>query len=402
MLDAMGDRQSTSGRRPLRILIIQPWIKIGGGELLAVELAAALRQGGDDVTIATLFVEPHGLPSSTATCRYVLPSRWISRRLARSRGLTFLIGPFILLAIVLRAARACDVLNPHNLPGPLIAAVAGPLLRRPIVWTCNEVPEPLPADAARQLGSLETFVWRVGATLSRWAARRPREILVLSEKTRRAVQKAYGRDATVERPGVDLAAFEAVHLGTRSPVTLLFVAKLHPQKDPVLALRILAELRARALDARLTIVGEGPLHAEIRSTIGALGLADHVTIEGGLDVPQLVERYRRSDVLVVTSGGHQSWGLTPFEALAAGTPTVLSIEAGAAEVLGPSQGAVVVARSAVDFADAIVALQLDQPQAERIVANGRRVAAALTWPRYAAACRVAYARALGHDRLGLR
>src|SRR5258707_75526 len=240
----------------MRILIIQPWVKIGGAELLAIELAAALRDSGDEAAIATLFVEPRGLPAAVSTCRYVLPPSWVSHRLARSRALTFLLGPFILLGLVLRAGRDCDVLNPHNLPGPLVAAIAGPLLRRPVVWTCNEVPEPLSAEDARRLGALETFVWRVGATLSRWAARVPREILVLSEKTRRAVREAYGRDATIERPGINLRAFRAEHIGTRSPFALLFVAKLHPQKDPLLAVGVLAELRERGVDAALTIVGD--------------------------------------------------------------------------------------------------------------------------------------------------
>jgi len=37
--------------------------------------------------------------------------------------------------------------------------------------------------------------------------------------------------------------------------------------------------------------------------------------------------------LLVTPIGHQAWGLTPFEGIAAGVPSVVSDEAGASEIL---------------------------------------------------------------------
>lgn len=377
----------------MRILIIQPWIRGGGAELLSIELAAALDAVGDEVTIAALFVAPDGLPPAVASRRYRLPPRWLARRFALSRVLTLTLGPLVLLALVVRAARRADVLNPHNLPAPLVAAIAGPLTGRPVVWTCNEVPAALPADEARSVGRIEALAWRAGAIGGRVAARVPRDILVLSEKTRAAVRQAYGRDAVVVRPGIDLVGFAAEHLGGQGRLALLYVAKLHPQKDPLLAVRILATIRARGLDASLRVVGDGPLAAETTALAASLGVADHVVIEHGLDRATLVDRYRRADVLLVTAGGHQSWGLTPFEALAAGTPAVLSAEAGAAEVLGPADAALVVPRTADAFAAAAVRLGADRGLAARLVTNGAQLAASLTWPRYAATCREAYARA---------
>ena len=377
----------------MRILIIQPWIRLGGAELLSVELAAALDAAGDVTTIATLFVSPHGLPPAVAGRRYLLPPAWLARRFARSRGLTLTLGPLVLLALVVRGARRADVLNPHNLPGPLIAAIVGPLTGRPVVWTCNEVPAALPTDEARSVGPIEALAWRAGALASRVAARVPREILVLSEKTRGAVLRAYGREARVIRPGIDLAGFTADHIGGDGRLALLWVAKLHPQKDPLLAVRTLAAIHAQGIDASLTCVGDGPLRSETAALAATLGLGDHVRNERDLDRAALMERYRHADVLLVTAGGHQSWGLTPFEALAAGTPAVLSPAAGAAEVLGPADAALIVPRTPEAFAAAAIRLGADRGLTARLVANGVRLGAALTWERYAAACREAYARA---------
>jgi glycosyltransferase involved in cell wall biosynthesis len=204
----------------------------------------------------------------------------------------------------------------------------------------------------------------------------------------------YGRDALVLRPGVDLTNLQAEHRRASGRFALLFVAKLHPQKDPLLAVHTLAALREKGIDATMTIVGDGPERAAVESLVAALGLTGTVRIEAPLDLASLVDRYRRSDALLVTAGGHQSWGLTPFEALAAGTPSVISPEVGAAEVLGPADAALVVPRDAFSFAEAVRRLATDENVGKRLVANGQRLLGELTWERYALACREAYARAM--------
>lgn len=379
----------------MRVLIVQPWIRAGGAELLSLQLAEALERAGDEASIAALYVDTHGLPVHALGRHYVLPPAWLAARFARSRALTYVLGPFVLLGLVLRAARRADVVNAHNLPAPPVAAIAGRVWGRPVVWTCNEVPERLPAAQATRLGRLETAAWWIGAALGKLTANVPREILVLSEKTRQAVWRSYGRDALVVHAGVDLADFETEHRGSRAPFALLFVGKLHPQKDPLLGVRTLAALRDAGVEATLTMVGDGPERAAVESLVRELGLTRSVRIEPVLSLESLVERYRSCDALLVTAGGHQSWGLTPFEALAAGTPSVLSPEIGAAELLGPAEAALIVPRNASAFADAVRRLASEADLAPRLVANGRRLIAELTWERYADGCRAAYARALG-------
>lgn len=377
----------------MRVLIIQPWIQTGGAELLSLELAAALERHGDAAPIAALFVRAGGLPAALLDRRFLLPPPWLARRFAASRRLCYVLGPFVLLAIVLRAAGAAAVLDPHNVPAPFVAALAGRLRRRPVVWTCNEVPAALPPAEAARLGLTERIVWRLAAALSRAVAGQPREILVLSEKTRAAVRTAYGREATVVRPGFTRPPDGPVARRDGTPFGLLFVAKLHPQKDPLLAVEVLRAVRERGIAAHLTIVGDGPERAAVAARIGALGLDGAVALRPALAHEALAAAYRAADALLVTAGGHQSWGLTPFEALAAGTPAVLSDEAGAAEVLGPASAALVVPRTAAAFAAAIERLARDPALGPRLVANGAPLLATLTWERYAEGCRAAFVRA---------
>lgn len=371
----------------MRVLIIQPWIRLGGAELLSLELAAALEARGHAAPIAALFVDPHGLPPIVNTRRYYLPPAWLARLFARSRVATYALGTLVLLLVVLRAARGADVLNPHNLPAPLAAVLARWLYGVPVVWQVNEVPVPLSPAEAKALGRIEAAAWRVGAWLARAVAQVPSEIVVLDEKTRRSVRQHFGRDALVLRPGLDRAAFVAHDCArprrSYGALRLLCVGKLHPQKNPELAVRALARLRPRFPDAELVLVGEGKLRQSLENAARALGVADRVHFRERLDLPDLRRLYRESDVLLFPAIGHQAWGLTPFEALALGTPAVVSAEAGASEVLGARDAALVVPPDESAFADAVERLATDAATRARVLANGRALLEELTWERYA-------------------
>ncbi len=385
----------------MRILIIQPWIRLGGAETLSLELSAALERRGHEVPIAALFVDPAGLPDIVRDRAYVLPPRRLAERFARSRTLSFLLGPFVLLGLVARASAGIDVLDPHNLPGPIVAAIVGPVRGIPVVWNLNEVPVPLPPEQAQRIGLVERLVWIVGAALARWSSRVPKEVLVLDEKTKRSVRAHYGLEATIAMPGLRVESFEATapRRAVGGVTRLLCVGKLHPQKNVVLAIETVAELRRRGRAVALRIVGDGPLRAELALAAARLGVADAVSFRALLSLAELAREYAAADVLLVTPTGHQAWGLTPFEAIAAGTPSVVSDEAGAAEVLAAHDAALVTAAAPTAFADAVERLVADPALAEGLVRNGRALLRdELTWPRYAERCERAF-RAAGGRRV---
>ncbi len=370
----------------MRVLIIQPWIRIGGGERLSLHLSHELERLGHQAPIAALFVDREGLPAIAEGRSYRLPPAWLATLFHRSRALTFVLGPLVLLALTARASRDADVLNPHNLPAPLGAALVGAATGMPIVWQVNEVPEPLLPDEARALGSVERLAWSVGAWLARRTARIPARIVVLSEKTRADVLRRYRRDALVIEPGLDAETFEARSRPRPDDGTLrlLFVGKLHPQKRPERAIAVAALLARDGRDIRLTIVGDGPLRGKLERT-SAADLPDRVTFRPRVSDPELASLYASSDVLLVTAGGHQSWGLVPFEALAAGTPAVVSADIGAAPILADREAALIVdGEDARAFADDVVRLHDDAALRARLVSNGRRlIRETLTWRAYA-------------------
>jgi len=102
------------------------------------------------------------------------------------------------------------------------------------------------------------------------------------------------------------------------PDRIFWVGRLEPQKDAGLALETIKVLN-QTRQARLTIVGRGAQLGELRRKIGAMGLAETVTLLG--HVPDLAAHYADADALLITSR-YEGGPAVAVEALAQGTPVV--------------------------------------------------------------------------------
>jgi glycosyltransferase involved in cell wall biosynthesis len=163
-----------------------------------------------------------------------------------------------------------------------------------------------------------TFKWAVPR-----AARRADHVLAVSERTKQDATELYGIPAekiTVTPHGVD-PAFTAGDGGHDDYV--LFVGAVQARKDPLAAL-------AAAERAGRTLVVAGPekepaLARELRER-GA-------NVRGWVDKDELAELYRRAAALLLPSR-FEGFGLPVLEAMASGTPVVLSDDPALREVAG--------------------------------------------------------------------
>lgn len=107
---------------------------------------------------------------------------------------------------------------------------------------------------------------------------------------------------------------------------ILFAGKLLPFKRPLDVVE--AAARIRVPGARILVAGSGPLGQDMARRAAALGVpCDHLGFVNQSGMPAV---YAAADVLVLPSSGRETWGLVANEALASGTPVVLSDEAGCA------------------------------------------------------------------------
>ena len=75
---------------------------------------------------------------------------------------------------------------------------------------------------------------------------------------------------------------------------------------------------------RLVIGGDGPERWRIEAEIGAAGLGDPVVLPGYLDAEASARWYGRAAAFVMPSSHEEQWGLVVNEAMAAGTPAIVS------------------------------------------------------------------------------
>jgi glycosyltransferase involved in cell wall biosynthesis len=97
---------------------------------------------------------------------------------------------------------------------------------------------------------------------------------------------------------------------------ILWIGRLEPQKDPALALQVVAAMKT---PVHLTVLGDGALRGRLRQRISRLGLQDRVTWAG--HVPEIESFLAQADALLITS--HYEGGpAVAVEALAQGVPVV--------------------------------------------------------------------------------
>lgn len=97
------------------------------------------------------------------------------------------------------------------------------------------------------------------------------------------------------------------------------VASLWPVKDHALLFESLRQVRAAGPAATLTLVGDGPLAADLRRLAVARGLAEAVTFNGPVRREHLAAILRGADLFALSSR-HEAQCLAALEAAACGLP----------------------------------------------------------------------------------
>lgn len=166
-----------------------------------------------------------------------------------------------------------------------------------------------------------------------------------SDFAEKRIRAGTGRPVQQVRLGASLDRFGAP---VRAPVwprrtRWLVVGRLREVKGQGTAIRGLAVARAgpSALDAELTLVGDGPDRDRLERLATQLGVRDRVHFAGPLPHSAIAAEMARADILVVPSvkasdGGEEAFGRVAIEGLASGLPVVVSDSGGLPETVGPA------------------------------------------------------------------
>ena len=199
--------------------------------------------------------------------------------------------------------------------------------------------------------------------------------------------------------GVDLATFAPSHrsaalradLARGADALLVHCGRLSAEKHVERSIDTVAALSARGARVQLVIAGDGPRREALERRAARLPITFLGFVDGRRDVARLLAT---SDVSLAP-GPHETFGLAALEALASGTPVVVSRSSALREIVGESEivgeGEILGERestgstcgaavedAAPAFAGAVTRL-LDAPEPDRRAAARAR-AEQFTWP----------------------
>ena len=134
------------------------------------------------------------------------------------------------------------------------------------------------------------------------------------------------------------------------------------------------QLRRVRDDARLVVVGDGPMRWGYESQVAAMGIPD-VEFAGRVSSELLPRYYASADIFCAPATGGESFGIVLLEAMASGVPVIASSIPGFSSVISHDvDGVLVPPRHPKEWAAALGAL-LDDP-ARRTAMSERGLAKA--------------------------
>ncbi len=224
-----------------------------------------------------------------------------------------------------------------------------------------------------------------------WIANRERmgllkadKIIAVSNYTKNILMQHYGihpdRIAVVHN-GHDVRPQAISHtaittLASRRPPLVLFVGRLTTQKNPYQFLRTARRVHDLLPEVQFVMAGEGPMLPALIEETCSLGLCDSMVFTGRATRDEVKALYRAADCFVMPSLS-EPFGLVALEAIAEGTPVILSRQSGAAEVI--DHAFKVDFWDTERFADCIVTILREQPLAQQLSSEAPRILQQLNW-----------------------
>ena len=272
-----------------------------------------------------------------------------------------------------------------------------------VVWMLNnQLPEALAKPAKQALKA-----WRetpgkrtkVKHTIKQFDLnRRQKKGLALVDKfatydsfNKDLIKRDLHREATNVYAGADLDTFQSLakkRQPQQSVFNVLSVGVIFPHRRYEDLIRAAALLKKKKISIKVTIIGKQDLSPDYFKRLQAIvkekGLGRTVTFKNYVTDQEMQDYYRAANVFVFINDGF-TWGISVFEAVAAGLPVIITDNIGAADLIDNQvDGWVVPPRNPQAVAKALQEIQANPEMVSKITKKARqKVAKVLSWKSYA-------------------
>jgi glycosyltransferase involved in cell wall biosynthesis len=374
--------QSIGGNKAMRILMVAqtyyPYLNRGGRPAKVHAMARALAQCGYPITVLTADLGPReDTPNFDGVEAIYLPT------IARYRAITLNRGAVSFCLQRLRTFDIVHIFGLYDLLGPTVA------------FFCRRFGIPYLVEP---MGMFRPIVRNVRlkrlylALLGRRLVLNADAVIATSEQERQELiedgvpeEKIVVRRNGIERPDrlPDYGAFrKRWHIPSDAKV-VLFLGRLVPKKSPDMLMDAFASCLKKEGNAKawlLVFVGpdERDGYREYLQAYGAkLGIKDRVLFVGPLYGEEKWAALQDADVFVLPSQ-HENFGNAAAEAIAVGTPVIVTDRCGIAPLVRDQAG-LVVPYDREALTEALWRLLTDEALHRRLRQGCRKVAEALSW-----------------------
>lgn len=381
----------------------------GGTQRQALNLVKKLADLGHDVTIYAVFYYPEDCYKDLLSGQKV---KFLFKARAKEEE-KFLFGKFLIKSSkVLKypckefkikgisremeklIADDTEILNPHDHQAFKIAFYIKKNRNIPSVWMANDIPSGRWLDYKLYIKSgVKKIIYFLIDKYERGFMEAQDDVVVLDRLNKELFREYYNLKCSVIRSGLDIDKFSLQtknksSKGKECNTKILMVGIFAPYRrfeDGVIAVKLLQEER---YSISLEIVGGDMFDKEYKKKVEGIvdeyNLKKIVKFSGEVSEEKLVNLYWESDVFVFPC--HlQTWGLAVFEAMACGTPVIVSKTAGASEVIEDLQtGLIVEPKTPFAIKEAVKKL-IDNPDLYTKISKNsvKFVRENISWEKYA-------------------
>jgi glycosyltransferase involved in cell wall biosynthesis len=271
----------------------------------------------------------------------------------------------------LRFGQDADILNPHWTFAGLPTALAGSILRKPIIthaYTAEYIPKALKAINRFIVNRSEALI-----SISQYAAAIVEE--VVQPKAHHVI--GYGVNPEKIAPAnFDSVEFRKLQQIADDELFVFAVGRLVERKGYHILIEAIALLVKSGIPVRLLHSGKGPLKDSLQAQIETAGLGDKVKMLGFLPDEQLASYVKSADMLVMPSvmddtGDTEGLGIPLLEAMANGTAAIGSRIGGILSIIEHERNGILVEpNNPQDLAAAMERLWRDSKLRNELIQGG--------------------------------
>ena len=355
-----------------------PPLIYGGGETLFWSLAQSLVSRGHEVHVITQRIagQPNSERRSDVHIHRVGAPTDYKATLATglSESLTYL-GGAIFAGIRIIVREHIDIIHSNTYVPAVAALVCGSILRKRHIMTVHDVYlASMPwfwREWSRQPG-VGIFARIFGTILERVLVRIPVSVIqTVSETSKRDLLGIGARAKIVVVPnGIDVSEYGIGEVSVK-PHQAIFIGRLVFYKNLEIVFRALTKVIQVVPDAKLIIVGDGPMRAAWERMVEDLGLGHHVRFCGRIPQDRKLSLLEESGFLVLPSMV-EGFGIVALEAFACRKPVLASAIGALRELVSDGiDGYLVNPTSETDWENRMVTLFEKPERARQMGVMGR-------------------------------